>query len=151
MSVAAPLESGFAQRLRGFGPIGLFAFAVIFAAGVFSAPLSAALILIWTFWSRTPWREIGYARPRSWVVTVVAGVVFGVAFKLLMKAIVMPLFGAPPINAAYHYLAGNPAALPGILLAVTIGGGFGEETFYRAYLFERLGKVARTSALPLCE
>src|ERR671934_2093123 len=57
------------------------------------------------------------------------------------SSVVMPLFGAPPINAVYHHLAGNGAALPGILLAVTIGGGFGEETFYRGYLFERLRRL----------
>jgi membrane protease YdiL (CAAX protease family) len=137
--------AGLPERLRGFGPLGVLAFVVIFGAGVVSAPLSAVLILVWAFWSRTPWREIGYARPRSWIGTIAAGIVFGVAFKLLMKAIVMPLFGAPPINAAYHHLAGSTAALPGMLLAVLIGAGFGEETFYRGYLFERLGKLFGTA------
>ncbi|TMA33009.1 MAG: CPBP family intramembrane metalloprotease, partial [Deltaproteobacteria bacterium] len=56
-----------------------------------------------------------------------------------MKAVVMPLFGAPAINPAYHYLAGNTAALPGMILAVIFGAGFGEEIFFRGYLFERLG------------
>jgi membrane protease YdiL (CAAX protease family) len=72
---------------------------------------------------------------------VAAGIVFGAGFKILMKALVMPLFGAPPINPAFHYIAGNPAALPGIFFAATIGAGFGEETVYRGYLFERLGKL----------
>jgi membrane protease YdiL (CAAX protease family) len=62
-------------------------------------------------------------------------------FKFLMKAIVMPLFGADPINQAYHYLAGNTAALPGMVFAVTVGAGFGEETLFRGYMFERLGKL----------
>src|SRR5688572_25587302 len=70
---------------------------------------------------------------------------FGSAFKLLMKAIVMPLLGADPINQAYHYLVGNRAALPGILFAVIVGAGFGEETVFRGYLFERLGKLLGTS------
>jgi membrane protease YdiL (CAAX protease family) len=48
--------------------------------------------------------------------------------------------GAPPINPAYHHLAGNSAALPGMLFLVIGGAGFGEETVYRGYLFERLGK-----------
>ena len=80
-------------------------------------------------------------RPKSWARTLAVGVAFGVAFKLLMKAIVMPLLGADPINQAYHYLAGNTAALPAILFAVIVGAGFGEETVFRGYLFERLGKL----------
>jgi membrane protease YdiL (CAAX protease family) len=91
--------------------------------------------------SETPWREIGYVRPKTWVATIAIGIVFGVAFKLLMKALVMPLLGADPINQAYHYLVGNTAALPWILYAVTIGAGFGEETVFRGYMFERLGKL----------
>ena len=69
------------------------------------------------------------------------GVVFGIAFKFLMKAIVMPLLGADPINQAFHYLAGNRAALPGAVYAMIVGAGFGEETVFRGYVFERLGKL----------
>ena len=53
----------------------------------------------------------------------------------------MPLFGAPAINPAYHYLAGNTAALPGIVAAVIVGACFGEETLFRGYMFERLAKL----------
>jgi membrane protease YdiL (CAAX protease family) len=45
------------------------------------------------------------------------------------------------INQAYHYLVGNQAAIPGMLFAMIIGAGFGEETLFRGYMFERLGKV----------
>jgi membrane protease YdiL (CAAX protease family) len=69
------------------------------------------------------------------------GIVFGVAFKFAMKAVVMPLLGAPPVNAAYHYLAGNDAALPLMILALIVVAGWGEETLFRGYLFERLGKL----------
>ena len=55
------------------------------------------------------------------------------AFKLLMKALVMPLLGAPPINQAYQYLTGNRAALPGAVYLLVAGGGFGEETVYRGF------------------
>ena len=72
------------------------------------------------------------------------GVAFGIAFKFLMKAIVMPLLGADPINQAYHYLAGNTAALAGMVFAVIVGAGFGEETVFRGYMFERLGKLFGT-------
>lgn len=69
------------------------------------------------------------------------GIVLGVAFKFLMKAIVMPLLGADPINQAYHYLAGNRAALPAAIYTMIVVAGFGEETVFRGYLFERFGKL----------
>jgi membrane protease YdiL (CAAX protease family) len=121
--------------------------AVILLVGNYPvAPLGAVLALVWTRWSRTPWRQIGYVWPKSWARDRAVGVAFGIAFKLLMKAIVMPLFGAPPINSAFHYLAGHRAALPGAAYAMIIGGGVGEETVFRGYLFERLGKLLRPAA-----
>jgi uncharacterized protein len=137
---AADPPSDVAAALRGFGPLGILAILVILA-GAFIPPLGAILVLVWVWLSRTPWREIGYVRPQSWTRTLIVGIVFGIAFKFLMKAVVMPLLGAPPINQAYHFLAGNTAALPGMLFVVMVNGGFGEETFFRGWMFERLGKL----------
>jgi membrane protease YdiL (CAAX protease family) len=135
-----------AASLRGFGPLGILAILVILAGNAIVAPLSGVLVLVWTRLSHTPWREIGYVRPTSWVRTILVGVAFGAAFKLLMKSIVMPLLGADPINQAYHYLVGNTAALPAALYATTIGAGFGEETVFRGFMFERFGKLFGSSA-----
>lgn len=137
----SPSADRLAARLRGFGPIGILAILAILAGNLVVVPLSAVLVLVWTWWSRTPWREIGFVRPASWTASVATGVVFGSAFKILMKMIVMPLLGADPINQAYHFLVGNRAALPAALYAVIIGAGFGEETVFRGYMFERLGKL----------
>lgn len=134
-------DDRFAARLRGFGPLGIVAILVILAGNGLFVPLSALLVLVWVRLSRTPWREIGYVRPTSWLRTVAVGITFGIALKLLMKMIVMPLLGADPINPAFHYLAGNRAALPGIVYAVVAGAGFGEETVFRGYMFERLSKL----------
>jgi uncharacterized protein len=139
--VLQPSDDRFAAALRGFGLLGILAIVVILAGNMVAVPLSALLVLVWTRWSRTPWREIGFVMPTSWIRSAAVGIAFGVAFKFLMKMIVMPLLGADPINHAYHYLAGNRAALPGILFAVIVGAGFGEETVFRGYLFERLGKL----------
>ena len=139
-------DDPFAAELRGFGPIGILAILVILLVGNYPiAPLSAVLVLVWVWASNTPWRDIGFVRPGSWVLTVASGIVFGIALKFLMKAIVMPLFGADPVNQVFHYLAGNRAALPGGIYAMVVGAGFGEETTFRGYLFERLGKLFGSS------
>jgi uncharacterized protein len=129
-----------AAALRGFGPLGSIAIVVIVASQLL-APLEAVLVLIWAKRSRTPWHEIGYVRPRSWVGGLAIGVAFGIAFKFLMKAIVMPLLGADPVNQTYHYLVGNEAALMAVIPMMVVTAGFGEETFFRGYLFERIGKL----------
>jgi hypothetical protein len=105
---ATTADDNFAARLRGFGPLGILTILIIIGGNFVIAPLSAILVLIWTKISNTPWCEIGYVRPRSWIETIVIGIIFGVAFKFVMKAAVMPLFGAPPINQAYQFVTGNP-------------------------------------------
>jgi CAAX protease family protein len=125
--------------LRGFGPAGIAAILVIVLTPWML--LRAVLVLLWAWWSGTPWGEIGFRRPRSWPSVVALGIPLGIAFKLVMKALVMPLLGAPPINATYHYLAGNLVALPGTLFTMIVIAGFGEETVFRGYLFERLGRL----------
>jgi membrane protease YdiL (CAAX protease family) len=141
-----PSDDRLAAALRGFGPLGGLAILVILLTGnvivgpMIALPIGAVLVLVWVRLSHTPWRNIGYVRPRNWLVTVAVGLAFGIAFKFLMKAIVMPLLGADPINHAYHFLAGNRAMLPAAVWAMFVAG-FGEETVFRGYLFERLGKL----------
>jgi len=140
------LSDHFAGGLRGFGPLGIIAILVILITGNVTVgnlvvfPLGAVLVLLWARLSQTPWREIGYVRPKSVIGVLAAGLAFGIAFKLLMKAIVMPLLGADPINQAYHFLAGNRAMLPTAVWAMLVAG-FGEETVFRGYAFERLSKL----------
>ena len=149
MGTAAPADDLFAADLRGFGSLGILPILIIALTGnlivgeVMVVPVGALLVLLWTWRSRTPWREIGYARPRSWLVTLAVGVALGIALKFLMKAVVMPLLGADPINQAYHFLAGNRAMLPAAVCAMIVAG-FAEETVFRGYLFERLGKLLGT-------
>jgi membrane protease YdiL (CAAX protease family) len=109
-------------------------------------PFGAIKALIWAKLSRTPWREIGYVRPKSWIGSLALGLALGVAFKFVMKAAVMPLLGADPINPAYHFLVGNRAALPAVVWTMIVAAGWGEETLFRGYLFERLGKLFGASA-----
>lgn len=149
---ATPLaDEQFAAALRGFGPVGIVAALAILLAGnmfvlpMVPLPVGAALTLLWVRLSRTPWREIGYVTPRSWIRSAAVGTVFGIALKVAMKALVLPLLGADPINHAYHFLVGNRALLPAAVWAMFVAG-FAEETVFRGFMFERLGKLLGAGA-----
>lgn len=133
-------EERLAEHLRRFGPLGLLAIFFILYANLYFGPLAGAMVLVWARLSRTPWRELGLVRPHSWVRSAVIGTVFGVALKFFMKAVIMPLLGAPPVNQPYHYLAGNRAEIPWFLLTI-LGAGVTEELVFRGYAFERLSKL----------
>jgi membrane protease YdiL (CAAX protease family) len=139
-------EDGLARSLRGFGPVGMLAVVVVLLGNAIFIPLSAILALVWVRLGRIPLHELGFARPQRWLPTAVGGALFGAALKLLLKSVIMPLFDADPVNQAFHYLAGNTAALPAAFYAVTVGAGFGEETIFRGFAFERLRRLFGTSA-----
>lgn len=128
-----------ASGLRGFGPLGLLAIVVILLAGsIGGLPVGALLALGWARVTGTPFRDLGFVAPRRWVVTVPLAILFGATFKFLLKCVVMPLLGAPPVNAAWHWLAGNTAALPAAIVMMIVAAGFGEETVFRGFSFERM-------------
>jgi membrane protease YdiL (CAAX protease family) len=138
-------QKNLAVQLRSFESLGLLGIAIILAGALVNGMVGATLVMLWVVLSKTPWREIGYVRPRNYAATIAGGVAFGAALKLLLKAVVMPLLGTDPINRAYHLLAHNSAPLPGFLLLVVVSAGWGEETFWRGYLFERLGHMFGSS------
>jgi membrane protease YdiL (CAAX protease family) len=138
-------KDSIARHLRGFGFVGIVAILLILGGNFLFTPLSAILALVWARISGTPWRQIGYVRPRSWTKTTAIGTVFGVALKLAMKSIVMPLLRAPPVNGPFHFLAHNPAEIRSMLYIIVVGAGFGEETVFRGWAFERFGKLLGTA------
>jgi uncharacterized protein len=150
-TIIPPLpRDDFAARLRGFGPIGIAAILVItlttaYVGNFLDIPVAALLVILWARRSRTSWADIGYVLPKNWPLTVAGGVAFGIALKFFMKAIVMPMLGADPINWSFHYLEGNRAVIPEMIFVLMIDAGFGEETVFRGYFFERLGKLIGNS------
>src|SRR5437763_5473154 len=94
----ASLSPDIAAKLRGFGPIGVLAMLVVLAGALLGPLVAAPLVILWVALSRTPWRDIGYVWPerKGRVLSITLATFAGVAFKLLMKAVVMPLLGADP-------------------------------------------------------
>jgi membrane protease YdiL (CAAX protease family) len=130
----------FARKLRGFGPLGVLAFVVIAALGPVLEPLGTVLVMAWVNASHTSWRAIGFVRPNRWLRTAMLGIVFGCTLKLILKAFVMPLLGADPINPTYQYLAGHSARAVVLALYILVAS-FNEETVFRGFVFERLGTL----------
>jgi len=100
--------------------------------------VGAALAVAWILVTRTDWERVGFTASRHRAVSLAAATLGGVALKLVLKTVVMPLLHAPPTNAAYRFMVGNAAALPGMIAFVIVGGGFGEELVWRALPFDRV-------------
>lgn len=147
LTLPEPEQRVFAAGVRGFGPAGIIAFLTILAGALVFMPIAAALILLWAWLSKTPWRDIGLARPRSWLGGAAIGIALGVGLKFVLKAVVLPLLGAPPVNASFHHLAGNLSATLDLVAYAIYGAGFAEELVFRGYLFERLGKLLGNSTI----
>ena len=91
--------SRIAAALRGFGPMGALVFAAVVVAATFvETPIAALIVIVWALASRTPFGDLGLVKPANWVVTIAGGLVTGIVLKLAMKAVLMPLLGAPAIN-----------------------------------------------------
>ncbi len=138
-------QSGWRDSLR-YGPGAVLGVMLVLAGVAVSPPIGAAIVVFWVWLSRTPWRDIGYVRPKSWIGAILIGIAFGVALKLLMKALVMPLLGAPPVNPVFGYMTNNPTAFAEFAVYAIVGAGWGEETVFRGWLFERLGKLFGSNA-----
>jgi uncharacterized protein len=100
--------------------------------------VGAVLVFVWVWWSQTPLARLGFVRPGSVVRAVALGILGGIALKLVVKVVIMPALGFDTANPVYSYVTGNPSALLRMLAVVIVGGGIGEETIWRGFLFDRI-------------
>ena len=114
---------------------------LIAAAAALFTPAAALLILLWAWASQTPWRNLGLFGPRNWPAAISVGAALGIAEKLLMKALILPLLGAPAVNPHFSYLADNPRAALFFAVYAVVGAGFAEELVFRGYLIERIERL----------
>ena len=133
-----PKTAAGGTRLRGYGPVGWLAFVGIYIASVLIPPVGTLLVLLWTRLSRTPWAKVGLARPKSWLGTIIAGVLLALVLRALTTYVVGPLLDAPSENPAFKHLRGNTAALPMAILMLGFVNAFGEELVMRGFFYERL-------------
>lgn len=95
-------------------------------------------------WFGSGWREIGMARPASWLKTALLGIgtmvvyaVASLAFQALLQNVLAPNM-APADRSNFNALVGNlPRLLLSIFAAWTIIA-FGEEMLFRAFLINGL-------------
>jgi membrane protease YdiL (CAAX protease family) len=99
----------------------------------------------------TGWKEIGLARPRSWVLTILIGVAAVVGAILVMNLVTVAIANLPgmeipqPDITRFNPLEGNLFFLLGMIAIVWTTNTFGEELFYRAFLTTWLAEVFRNS------
>jgi hypothetical protein len=95
-------------------------------------------------WFGSGWREIGMARPASWLKTALLGlgtmIVYAVALltlQALMQNVLAPNM-APADRSSYNALVGNLPLLLLMVLAAWTTVAFGEEMLFRAFLTNAL-------------
>lgn len=91
------------------------------------------------------WRSMGWGLYRSWMVTLTAGVLFGLANELLELFVTQPLlvhiFHRWPDLSDLRPLVGNPKMLLIALVLTWTLAAFGEELVYRGYLMNRVADL----------
>jgi membrane protease YdiL (CAAX protease family) len=138
-----------ASQLRRWDGLGALAFLAIATSLWIATPVAALLVLVWAWLSRTPFKAIGLVRPGSWTAGLLAGVALGLIEKFLLKALILPLMGAPAVNQAYHFLAHNPKRAIVFAILAVFQAGFCEEVVFRGFFFERLARLLGESRAAL--
>ena len=93
------------------------------------------------------WKDVGFARPRSWGKVIVWGVLCGAAMELFELFVSQPLFarlfGKMPDLSDFADLAGNWKVTLFLIVLVWTLGALGEEIVYRGYLMNRVAGLFR--------
>jgi uncharacterized protein len=93
------------------------------------------------------WRDVGFARPRSWGKAILTGVAVGVAMEAVELFITQPLLarwlGKMPDLSDFAGMVGNLKVFLIYLVLVWTLGALGEEIDYRGYLMNRVAGLFR--------
>jgi len=95
------------------------------------------------------WKDVGFARPRSWGKAILWGVLAGVCMEAFELFVSQPLLarslGKMPDLSDFAGLTGNLKMLLVYLLLIWTLGVLGEEVVYRGYLMNRVAGVFRNT------
>jgi len=95
------------------------------------------------------WKDVGFARPRSWRNAFLIGIAAGIGMECFELFVSQPLLarwlGKMPDLSDFADLVGNLKLTLFFLLLVWTLGALGEELVYRAYLMNRLAGVFRNT------
>lgn len=93
------------------------------------------------------WKDVGFARPRSWGKAILVGVTVGVCMEALELFVTQPLLarwlGKMPDLSDFAGVVGNLKVFLIYLVLIWTLGPLGEEIVYRGYLMNRVAGVFR--------
>jgi len=93
------------------------------------------------------WKDVGFARPRSWKTALLVGVLAGVFIEAFELFISQPLLarwiGKMPDLSAFHAVHANLKMAIIYVLLIWGLAAFGEELVYRGYLMNRVAGLFR--------
>jgi membrane protease YdiL (CAAX protease family) len=88
------------------------------------------------------WKDVGFARPRSWAAAVGLGILGGLCIEAIELFVTQPLLvrliGKMPDLSGFLEVAGNLKLTLIFLLLTWTLAAFGEEMVYRGYLMNRV-------------
>ena len=118
---------------------------VIPPAGI---PIAVISIFILFRWKKIPIRYLGLFKPKSWLKTILIGLVMGVFIHVFGIFVLSPIkewLGiVQEIPAAYADIEGNNSKLIIYLVVTWTTAGFGEELIYRSFFLGQFVSVFDT-------
>jgi membrane protease YdiL (CAAX protease family) len=96
---------------------------------------------------RIQWKQIGFARYRTWTRILLLGITYGVGLEVFdlfgKQPLLTRLFGKPPDLSNFAAVRGNLKTALAMIGIIWILAAFGEELVYRGYLMNRVADLGR--------
>lgn len=96
---------------------------------------------------RVQWKQIGFARYRTWATTLLFGIIYGVGLEFFdlfgKQPLLTRLLGKPPDLSGFPAVRGNFKYALLIIVLIWILAAFGEELVYRGYMMNRVADLGR--------
>lgn len=116
---------------------------------VSAAPYLFVLGWISLWLRKMRWKQIGFARYRTWATTLGLGIACGVGLELFdlfgKQRLLTRLLGKPPDLSGFADVRGHLKFALLMIAVIWILAAFGEELVYRGYLMNRMADLGRGS------